>query len=449
MNRHWAQQSIIYHIYPLGFCGAPHQNDFHSTPVERLGKIHTWIPHMKSLGINTLYLGPLFESTSHGYDTVDYFHVDRRLGTDDDLVSLVSELHAHGIKVVLDGVFNHVGRNFWALHHTRQDPHGSPYRNWFAGYDPNGRSPLGDPFSYEAWEGHFELVKLNLGNPEVREHLLDAVDRWIDLFGIDGLRLDVAYCLDKEFLKELVDHCRLRRNDFWLLGEMIHGDYRMLLDTGVDSVTNYECYKGLYSSHNDGNLFEIAYALNRQFGSGGLYRSCMLYNFADNHDVTRIGSMIRNPAHLHSLHCLLFTMPGIPSVYYGSEWGIKGLKEQGSDWSLRPSLDLDNDSTPTPELARTICTLSQIRKNTPAILHGDYTQLYVASEQLAFSRRTEDQEVVVLVNTSDREVPFSVPIRNEGRYMDLLNENSSFESRDGRLSVETVFPCWARILLKV
>ncbi|MCU7500706.1 MAG: alpha-amylase, partial [Ignavibacteria bacterium] len=318
---HWSFDSVFYHIYPLGFCGTPKNNDFFSQPVSRLDKIYGWIGHMKSLGVNALYLGPLFESTSHGYDTADYFHVDRRLGTDEQLKNLIAALHQNGIRVILDGVFNHVGRSFWAFRDLRMNMQSSPYSSWFHGLDFSQRSPLGDPFSYEGWNGHYNLVKLNLKNHDTREHLFDAVRMWIDYFEIDGLRLDAADCIDMKFLQDLALVTKHKKKDFWLMGEIIHGDYRRWVNSQtLDSVTNYECYKGLYSSLNDKNYFEIAYSLNRQFGTGGMYRNMPLYAFADNHDVNRIASIIKDPVHIYPLYCLLFTMPGVPSVYYGSEW---------------------------------------------------------------------------------------------------------------------------------
>ena len=285
----WSWDAFFYHVYPLGFCGAPERNDFSSPPSPRLERLGGWLDHLSKLGVNALYLGPLFESTSHGYDTADYRRVDRRLGDNATLSALSAELHRRGIRLVLDGVFHHVGRDFWAFRDLQAQGQASPYRDWFCGVDFRARSPLGDPFLYDNWEGHAELVKLNAGNPEVRAHLLEAVEGWIREFDLDGLRLDVAYLLDEGFLRELAERCRALNPDFWLLGEVIHGDYRRWLAPGLlDSVTNYECYKGLYSSHNDRNYFEIAYSLNRQFGERGLYRDLPLYNFADNHDVDRV-----------------------------------------------------------------------------------------------------------------------------------------------------------------
>jgi cyclomaltodextrinase / maltogenic alpha-amylase / neopullulanase len=274
---------------------------------------------------------------------------------------------------------------------------------------------------------------------------------WVHEFAIDGLRLDVADCLDLDFLKELAAFCRRLRPDFWLLGEAVHGDYRKWANASMlDSVTNYECYKGLYSSHVDRNYFEIAYALNRQFGEGGLYRQLPLYNFADNHDVNRVASNLKNPAHVYPLYCLLLTMPGVPSIYYGSEWGLEGRKENGSDQALRPRLDLAlaAQTSPQPNLARVIAQLAQIRHNSPALRYGDYRQLLVSHEQLAFARQTAEECVVVLVNAADKPAAFDVPLPVNGgcQLIDQLNPDETFQVVGNKARLESVRPHWARIL---
>jgi glycosidase len=451
MEQHWSREAIFYHIYPLGFCGAPERNNFSSPAVTRLDKIHAWIGHMRDLGVNALYLGPIFESTAHGYDTADYFWVDRRLGTNETFRWLVRELHGNGIRVVLDGVFNHVGRDFWAFRDVLQNRENSLYRNWFKGINFGGRSPFGDPFSYEGWAGNYDLVKLNLDEPAVKEHLLLAARQWIVDYEIDGFRLDVADTLDLQFQRELGAFCRGLRPDFWLMGEVIHGDYRLWANPEtLDSVTNYEAYKGLYSSLEDKNYFEIAYALNRQFGAGGIYRDLPLYNFVDNHDVNRVSSNLSNPAHLYPLYCLLFTMPGVPSIYYGSEWGLTGKRTKTNDRPLRPSLELDQicQNAPQPDLAKTIRRLAQIRQGSAALKVGDYSQLFVSSEQLAFSRKEGNDQLLVLLNAAERPSAFELPVAlNDGtRLVDLLNSGESFRVTGDRLRVESIPPCWARIL---
>ncbi|MBN1304785.1 MAG: alpha-glucosidase C-terminal domain-containing protein [Anaerolineales bacterium] len=446
----WSQDSIFYHIYPLGLCGALHRNDFTSAPQPRLQQLFDWLPHLEVLGINALYLGPVFESTFHGYDTADYYRVDRRLGDNTLLAEFSAACHTRGIRLVLDGVFNHVGREFWAFQDIQQHGENSDYGDWFRGLTFDGRSPFDDPFTYEGWNGHYDLVKLNLHQPEVRAHLFDAISMWVREFGIDGLRLDAADCLDIDFLKALRVHCKNLREDFWLLGEVIHGDYRQWAnDEMLDSVTNYECYKGLYSSHVDSNYFEIAYSLKRQFGPQGIYRDLPLYNFADNHDVNRVASSLTEPAHLNPLYILLMTMPGIPSIYYGSEWGLAGLRTESDDSLLRPQLDLAavRQSAPHPDLAATLSRLARIRRNSPALKYGNYQELWVAQQQLAFARQTADENILVLLNASDQPANLDLtwPVQ-AARLSDLLNQGKTFPVSGALIDPITVPAHWARIL---
>ncbi len=442
--------AVVYHLYPLGCFGAPARNDFASPPEPRLTGLHAWLDELEHLGASALYLGPVFESTAHGYDTADYFCVDRRLGDDDTLAAAADDLHRRGMRLILDGVFHHVGRDFWAFADVRERRERSAYRDWFC-LDFDRSSPFGDPFAYEGWDGHFDLVKLNLDNPAVRDHLFAAVDHWIDRFGIDGLRLDAADRLDVRFQRDLARHVRARRPGFWLMGEVVHGDYRHWANPEtLDATTNYECYKGLYSSHNDRNFFEIAYSLDRQSGPSGIYRDLALYTFADNHDVDRVASRLRDPAHLYPLYALLFTMPGIPSIYYGSEWGLGGQREPSSDAPLRPALDLDAllRTGPHPDLRHAIARLARIRRGQPALQHGDYRQLHVAPECLAFLRTSAEGRIAIVVNAAGDPVDLTItlPGAGDGRLVDILNDETTFPVRGGTAAVGPVPPRWARIL---
>lgn len=442
---HWSQDAVFYHIYPLGFCGAP---DCHpgGPAVHRLDKLYGWIDHLKALGVNALYLGPVCASTKHGYDTADYYQIDPRLGDMDSFAALCSALHQAGIRVVLDGVFNHVGRDFWAFRDVQANGQASPYCGWFANLNFGGGSPMGDPFWYEAWGGHYELVKLNLSNPDVVGHLLGAVELWMDRFHIDGLRLDAADCVDFAFFRTLRQFVKRRDPDFWLMGEIIHGDYaRWANPEMLDSVTNYECWKGLWSSHNDKNYFEIAHSLQRQSGPGGIYRDICLYNFADNHDVNRLASTLRNPAHLANVYTLLYTMPGIPSVYYGSEWALEGVRSKTSDAVLRPCLELEEMAQRDQGLCAHLARLTAIRAAFPALTRGQFENVVIRNEQLVFCRQTQEQRVYVALNLAGEESHVEFPHR-EPVLQDVLNEDALFYNDGGRTWLP-VPPCGARILV--
>ncbi|HYB21332.1 MAG TPA: alpha-amylase family glycosyl hydrolase, partial [Thermodesulfobacteriota bacterium] len=279
--------------------------------------------------------------------------------------------------------------------------------------------------------------------------LFRAVEMWIREFDLDGLRVDAADCMDREFLKELSGFCRRRRSDFWLMGEVVHGDYRKWANPEIlDSVTNYVAYKSLYSSHLDKNYFELAYTLKHQFGDGGSYRNLPLYAFADNHDVNRVASGLRNPAHLYPLYTLLFTMPGVPSIYYGSEWGIEGKRTSTDDGALRPCLNLGEISrhSPHPDLPGVIGHLARIRQRSEALRYGDYRQLLVRHEQFAFARQTREGGVIVTVNAADKPAQFELVLPAKcDHLLDLLNEGDIF-SVDGGKTCLCVGPCWSRIL---
>ena len=393
MQRMWAFESMFYQIYPLGFCGAPFEND--GVLSHRILKVNDWILHIKSLGANAIYFSPVFESDTHGYNTRDYKRIDTRLGTNEDFAKVCENLHNEGIRIVLDGVFNHVGRGFWAFRDVLKKREDSAYKDWFY-LNFDGNSSYNDGLWYEGWEGNYDLVKLNLKNEAVVEHLFSCIRQWVEEFDIDGLRLDVAYCLDHDFLRRLRSHCDSLKKDFFLVGETLHGDYKQWMnDQMLHSVTNYECYKGLYSSFNSMNMFEINHSLLRQFGpeSWTLYRGMHLLSFVDNHDVTRVASILNNPAHLPLIYALAFGMPGIPCVYYGSEWGERARKEEG-DPALRPTFMKPEWN----ELTEFISRLAAVKTASEALNYGSFRSVLLTNQQCIFERRTENERILVAIN---------------------------------------------------
>ena len=414
----WAYEGIFYQIYPIGFCGAPTAND--GKTVSRILKLKDWSSYLESLGISSILLNPIFESDNHGYDTRDYKKIDCRLGTNEDFAEVCKDLHAHNVKIVLDGVFNHLGRGFWAFKDVQEKKWDSPYKDWFC-INFDGNSCYNDGFWYEGWEGHFELVKLNLANSAVVDYLLECVKGWIDEFDIDGLRLDVAYCLDRNFMKRLRSFCQELKPDFALIGEVLFGDYNQIVnDEMLHSCTNYECYKGIYSSFNSMNMFEIAHSLNRQYGPEQwcIYRGKHLMSFVDNHDVTRIASILTNKNHLPLTYGLLLGMPGVPCIYYGSEWGEEGVKAPNNDYALRPCFEEPKPNELTEEIKKMI----HVRTGSNALCHGSYRNVVLTNHQLIFERRTDDERMLVAINASD--APFTAHNGELGGTMtDLLTGN--------------------------
>lgn len=391
----WYEEAVFYQVFPLGFCDGLRDND--GVMNRCISEFADWIPHLQKLGADAVYFSPIFESDYHGYDTRDYRVIDKRIGSNKNFAELVSKLHEAGIKVVIDGVFNHVGRGFFAFKDVCEKKWDSAYKDWF-NISFDGNSPYNDGFWYEGWEGYYNLVKLNLNNPDVVNYLIESVRGWVDEFDIDGIRLDVAYCLNRDFMKRLRYETDQMKQEFFLVGEMLHGDYNTIVGNEcLHSATNYECYKGLYSSFNCMNMFEIGHSLARQFGpeQWTLYKGKHLLAFLDNHDVERIASILQNKEHLRPAYGLLFGMPGTPAVYYGSEWGIEGKKSDG-DAALRPAIELPQEN----ELTEWIAKLAAAHKASKALCYGSYRNVMLTNHQIIFERKFENERVLVAVNAS-------------------------------------------------
>jgi glycosidase len=443
--------AIFYHLYPLGVTGAPWKNPGGSVE-PRILQLIDWIEPAVRIGCDAVLFGPVWESGSHGYDTHDYRTPDRRLGTAADLKRMVTAWKERGFRIVFDGVFHHCGRGFAPFADLIEHGRESSYVDWFSGVDFSRTSPYGDPFSYEGWNGHLSLVKFNLSNLELRDYLFSSVAAWMDDYGIDGLRLDAADVMDKDFQRDLASFCHSKHSDFWLMGEVIHGTYTdWAPGAGLDSVTNYELFKGLWSSHNDGNYFEAAWSLNRQFGAEGLYRGQTYVTFGDNHDVNRLASTLTKREYLYPHAILQAATPGIPMVYYGSEAGLTGVKTN-NDEPLRPALKpSDLDALPQQGLRDLWFKLAKLRKTEPALTDGGYEQAKVASRQFAFWRLpAKGRPLLVAVNSSDGQTAFSIPVppqRSQGTWVDLLS-GDRFSVSNGSLEI-TLWPCWGRILVPV
>lgn len=406
----WYDNAVFYHIYPLGLCGCAHENDGVPTP-GAFAKLDAWAAHAARLGCTALYIGPLFESETHGYDTVDYRLVDRRLGTNEEFRAFVAACHARGQRVIVDGVFNHVGRSFFAFQDLKAHREGSRWRDWFCDVNFWGNNEYNDGFSYGNWGGYNMLVKLNQRNPEVREYHYETVRFWVEQFDIDGIRLDAADVLDFDFMRGLRRLANGIKPEFWLMGEVIHGDYsRWANPDMLHSVTNYELHKGLWSGHNDHNYFEIAHTMRRLQGLCG---STRLYLFSDNHDVERLPNKLRERAHIRHIAILLYTLWGIPSIYYGSEFGIEGRKGCGSDWPLRPCLELADyaGAEKTDPVTSVYAALGRLKAECPALSWGEYRELMLTTRQYAFARVQGEQALITVLNNDSEPawLDFGVP----------------------------------------
>lgn len=426
----WYERAVFYHIYPLGMTGAPMQNT-EDAAADRFTELDQWIPHMQDLGCSAVYIGPLFESSSHGYDTRDYKLVDRRLGSNEDFAAFVRKCHEADIRVVVDGVFNHTGREFFAFRDIQQKREASPYCGWYRGINFGWNSPLGDSFGYDAWQGHFELPCLNLQNPEVKQYLFDVIQFWIDAFDIDGIRLDCANVLDFQFMKELRAQTGRMKEEFWLMGEVIHGEYsRWVNDEMLHSVTNYELHKSLYSGLNDHNFFEIAHNVKRLEAIG-----TKLYTFLDNHDENRIASKLNLKEHLDLAYLLLFTLPGVPSIYYGGEWGVEGMRSRDSDVALRPCIPIADAPKLHSDLTDFITVAAKIHRDHPEFYGGRYQELLLTNRQYAFARHGEGSIAVTALNSDDGEAVLNIPVPVHASEAENLMDGTILPIENGRLAL--------------
>ena len=428
----WYDEAVFYHIYPLGLAGAPKQNDY-GEPVHRLNTLIPWVDHIKEIGGTALYIGPLFESVGHGYETTDYKKLDSRLGTNEDLKAFVAYCHEQGMRVIFDGVFNHTGRDFFAFKDIQTNRENSQYRDWYCNVNFCGNNEYNDGFSYDNWGGYNLLVKLNQRNPAVVDYICNVIRFWVSEFDVDGIRLDAADVLDFDFMKALRRTANEVKPDFWLMGEVIHGDYsRWVNGETLHSVTNYTLHKALYSGHNDHNYFEIAHTVRRLQNMGTL----KLYNFVDNHDVERIYTKLNNKAHFAPVHVLLYTLPGVPSIYYGSEFGIEGRKERGSDDSLRPALNIEDykDAVKTNPCTALVAALGKVRQAVPALSYGSYNELMLTNRQFAYARDLDGTRVIISVNNDDAPAGMHLAAGNCAAYVGALS-GEKVSVQDGHINI--------------
>ena len=333
----WVQHALWWQVYPLGFVGAEPRSEALKQPVaHRLGQLIPWLDHVVELGASALALGPVFSSETHGYDTTDYYRIDPRLGDDTDFDELITQAHARGLHVLLDGVFNHVGRSFEAFQQVLAEGPQSPAASWFRLTWPESGWVPGIEPGYEDFEGHRHLVALNHASPEVGAYVTDVMKHWLGR-GADGWRLDAAYAVPASFWKPVLAGVRRTYPEAYFLGEYIHGDYaEEVHQSTLDSVTQYELWKALWSSLNDANFYELSSALERH---NGFLNTFVPLTFVGNHDVTRLASRLNNPDHLPLALTVLLTIGGTPCLYYGDEQAFRGIKEDraGGDDTIRPA----------------------------------------------------------------------------------------------------------------
>ena len=402
----WVRHAIWWQVYPLGFVGAfpvPPSNEPQQPAEHRLLRLVDWFDHAIELGASGIALGPIFASCTHGYDTTDHYRIDPRLGDDADFDHLVDQAHRRGLRVLLDGVFNHVGVDFPRY---REAPDDVAAARWFRGR----------PGRFHTFEGHDGLITLNHDNPEVVDYTVEVMAHWLAR-GADGWRLDAAYAVPQHFWASTLPRVRERYPEAWFVGELIHGDYAAVVEAATfDSATQYELWKAIWSSLNDGNFFELDWALQRH--NDFLNRFAPL-TFIGNHDVTRIASRLGNPAHVAHALVLLLTIGGVPSIYAGDELGFHGVKEErfGGDDAVRPEfgsppLQLDDFGIEIWALHQYLVGL---RRRHPWLHTASTTALRLANRHYVYETRNGDDALLVVLNIGDEPLHVSLSELGKGR----------------------------------
>lgn len=390
----WVEHCIWWHVYPLGFTGAPIREAHDAA--HRLRHLEAWLDYVVELGASGLLLGPVFASESHGYDTLDHFRVDPRLGDDADLDRLVAACRERGLRVVMDGVFNHVGAGHpWVRAVLDGGPDGPLADVLRVDWSDPAGPRLGD------FEGHGSLVALNHASPRVADLVVDVMSTWLDR-GVDGWRLDAAYAVPTEFWARVLPRVRATHPDAWFVGEVIHGDYvAVARAAGFDSVTQYELWKAIWSSLVDGNFFELDWALQRH---AVILGSVLTSTFVGNHDVSRIASTVGPHGAVLAL-VVLMTVGGVPSVYYGDEQGWTGVKEErlGGDDDVRPPMPATPDELAPwgADVFRRHQELIGLRRRHPWLVRATTEATSLTNTRYAYTARAGDDALHVELDVTD------------------------------------------------
>lgn len=442
----WYENAVFYHIHPLNLCGCGHE-DIQSAG-SHFDELMQWAEHAKKLGCNAIYIGPVFESDAHGHGITNYHKVDRRIGTNEDFRQWVAGCHSMGLRVIVDGIFTHVGRGFFAFDHLRKHGKKSVYRDWFANVTFSCDNAYGDGFSYEKWGGYNRLVKFNLHNPWACDYHFDTVRLWINEFDIDGVYLDALDEWDYDFIKELKKVADSIKPDFFLTGELIQEDYgRWVNDKMLHSAANTELHRELYYAHNGGSYESVAKIIRSIYQKNSRAK---LYTFLDSHDDSRVHEKLNNAEHHYLLTMLLYTLSGYPSVCCGSEFSVR--KRTAADRAAEAAADEAAQQKPLLKLADYTnaylrdevtylhCLLGRAHQQFLQMSEGTYRELLLTEGQFAYARILGKAAIVTAVNKEERMVRAEIPLPFRAkRALDLLDAGIHWD-KEADISLD-IFRC--------
>ncbi|WEV58283.1 alpha-amylase family protein [Bifidobacterium sp. ESL0728] len=405
---------IWWQVYPLGFCGAPvrPQSDAQRLKTPRLDRLINWLDYMKGMGCDGLLLGPIFDSDTHGYDTIDFYKIDPRLGDDEAFDRLVAACHQRGIALMLDGVFNHVGRDFPEFQRELKRAEGEVEAGKSVGHNSDDMfsffSAEDGTLDYKNFEGHAILPAFNHEASRVADLVTDVMTHWMRR-GVDAWRLDAATTVPSAFWAKVLPRVRREIPDAWFIGEAIHGDYpQFVRDSTIDTVTQYELWKAIWSSLKEANFFELDWCLKRH---DTFLETFTPQTFIGNHDVTRIASQIQDEEKLALAAVILFTVGGTPSVYYGDERAMLGDKTDGvgGDDIVRPEYPEtpENLSLDGEWMYRLTGQLAAIRSARPWMVDATTEPTLLENRHYAYDLKARDGSAKLHIDMNLDSTPHS------------------------------------------
>lgn len=443
----WVNETVWYQIFPDRFCnGTPEENTpdivpWHAGPVtnqERFGGnlkgIEEKLPYLKELGITGIYLNPIMEADStHKYDTKDYTRIDPQFGTNEDFARLVKKAHEHGIRIMVDAVFNHCGRRFAPWLDVLEKKEKSAYADWFMIQDWDNLEKRADTrdarfysFAFADW-----MPKLNTNNDEVIDYFCGVCEDWIREFDIDGIRYDVGNEVSHRFLKKMRERLRALKPDLYLLGEIWHDASQWLMGDEYDSVMNYPLLSGIHDFFLDKSMdkAEFEYMVNRCYTMYMQQNNNVMFNLLDSHDTERLMNRFHDLDMFYQQLAVLFTMPGSACIYYGTEIAMEG----GHDPDCRRPMPWHELSSPeNQEKIAAMRGLIEMRKSEEACrsLYFHFPGEYPQERLVEYIKLdSENRKLEILLNCGED----AVSVKEEGEVLFSRKYENGVLGKNGTL----------------